>query len=163
KDSDWQKQPNHTVRFSKKLNANSINEIYKIAYERGLMLRKVHSTLAENLNNNERNEKIIIDNEGNLNTDAEIEKFIEKYGWIMNDECSWNEIISLHNKCSIGANKSALYYFFIGLSYSYTGEYFKALDCLKISFEKIQELDDFVKGYVIYAYSELQYLFGLIS
>lgn len=163
KDEGWQEQPNHTIRFSKKLTTESIDEIYKIAYSKGLMLRKMHSTLAENLNNIERNEKIIIDNEGNLNTDSEIESFIEKYGWLMNDECRWNEVIMLHKKTSVGAIKSPLYSFFVGLSYSYIGEYFKALDYIKLSFEKIQDLDDYVKDYVTYAYYELQYLFGLIS
>jgi hypothetical protein len=163
KNENWQEQPNHSVRFTKKLTVESINDLYKTSYERGLMLRKVHATLAENLNNIERNEKILIDNKGNLSTDSEIEIFIEKYGWLMNDECKWNEIITLHKKTSIGATKSALCSFFVGLSYSYTGEYFKALDYMKLSFENIQDLDEYVRDYVIYAYYELQYLFSLIS
>lgn len=163
KDENWQQQSSHSIRFSKKLSVESLTEIYKVAYERGLMLRKVHSTLAENLNSVERNEKIIIDNNGNLNTDSEIEDFIEKYGWLMNDECKWNDIITLHKKCSIGANKSALYSFFVGLSYSYTGEYFKALDFLKNSFENSKNLDVHVKDYIIYVYAELQKIFGLVS
>lgn len=163
KDENWQKQQHHTIRFSKKLTTESLNEIYKTAYQRGLMLRKVHSTLAENLHNIESNEKIVIDYQGQFTTDAEIEEFIEKYGWFLNDECRWNEMISIHNRGSVGVSKSALYAFFIGLAYSYTGEYFKALDHIGQSFGKINELDEYLKDYVIYAYYELQYLFKLIS
>jgi hypothetical protein len=163
KNENWQEQSHHTIRFSKRLTIESINEIYQIAYERGLMLRKMHSALAENLNNVERNEKIIIDNKGNLNTDLEIENFIEDYGWLMNDQCKWHEIIELHKKCSVGAKKSALYYFLVGLSYSYIGEYFKALDFMKNAFENMEELEEYVKDYVIYAYNELQFLFGLVT
>ena len=161
--ADWQDQENHTLRFSKKITPSSINKIYDLALQRGLMLRKLNSKLAENINNIERDNVILIDYNGNVESDGYIENFIEKYGLFLNDECRWKEIINLHNKTSVGSKKSTLYYFIVGLSYVQTGDYFKALDSLKDSFKDIDDLKYNLKGYLIYFYSELQLLYGIID
>ena len=161
--TNWQKQENHTLRFSKKITSNSINEIYDLALRRGLMLRKLNSKLAENINNIEHDDSILIDYDCNVESDDDIKNIIQNSGWILNDECRWKEIIILHNKTSVGSKKTAFYNFIVGLSYTYTGEYFKALDCFKSTVQNIDELQKYVKGYAIFFYAELRYLFGLID
>ncbi|PKQ46080.1 DUF4365 domain-containing protein [Confluentibacter flavum] len=160
---NWQNQENHTLRFSKKITSNSINEIYDLALKRGLMLRKLNSKLAENINNIEHDNSILIDYDCNVESEDDIKNIIQNSGWILNDECRWKEIIFLHNKTSVGSKKTALYNFIVGLSYTYTGEYFRALDCFKSAVQDIDELQQYVKGYAIFFYAELRYLFGLID
>lgn len=163
KNSNWQEQPNHTLRFSKKIDVDATIGIYNLAYNRGLMLRKLNSKLAENINSPTTDKNIIIDYNGNVKTDDEIEDFIEKYGLFLNDECRWKEILSLHNKTSVGSVKSSLYNFVIGLAYTHTGNYFQALDYLRVSYNSICNLEEDLKGYLMYYYFEIQLLFGLIT
>ena len=89
KNSNWQEQPNHTIRFSQKLDPDSIKEIYDIAIKEGQMQRKIQSVLAENFSHIEKNDKIIIDLESNVITNSEITSYIEKNGLILTDSCRW--------------------------------------------------------------------------
>ncbi|PQJ79557.1 DUF4365 domain-containing protein [Polaribacter porphyrae] len=163
KNPEWQKQQYHTLRFTKKLDQNSLNIIYDLALKKGLMLRTLNSKLAENSNNIKSDKKIIIDYEGNTKTDDEIEQFIEKYGLFLDTEYRWNEIIRIHNQSSRSSKKSQLYNLIIGFSYFHTGEYFKALEYLKKAYDEINLISDNLKGYLIYFYSELQIVYGLIN
>lgn len=163
KDIDWQSQLNHSLRFSKKMDIKSIDEIFDIALNRGLMLRNLNSKLAENINTPNSDKNIIIDYKGNVKSDDEIEEFIKKYGLFLNDEFRWRDILDMHNKRSIGSKKTSFYNFIIGVSYMHTGSYFQALDYLKNSIANIEVLEKDLQDYLIYYYAELQLLFGLIT
>lgn len=94
KDQNWQNQSSHSIRFTKQLNLISVNEIYETTLKEGNLNRQIQSKLAENIGNLESNNKIIIDYDGNLDSDDEIEKFINKYGLSLHDNYKWNECTS---------------------------------------------------------------------
>lgn len=163
KDPNWQNQNNHSIRFTKQLSLDAINEIFETTLKEGNLIRQIHSKLAENINNLESDSKIIIDYNGNLDSDEEIENFINKYGLFLNDNCKWNEILELHNKTSTGSSKSALYNFIIGLSLLYSGGYLQSLEHFRKAKLNSSTLSKDINDYLIYYHAELSLLFGLIK
>jgi hypothetical protein len=163
KDQNWQNQSSHSIRFTKQLNLISVNEIYETTLKEGNLNRQIQSKLAENIGNLESNNKIIIDYDGNLDSDDEIEKFINKYGLSLHDNYKWNEILRLHNKTSIGSSKSALYDFVVGLSFLYSGSYLQSLEHFRKAKVKSNNLSKEINEYLIYYHAELCLLFGFIK
>ncbi|WP_407503268.1 DUF4365 domain-containing protein [Elizabethkingia miricola] len=159
---EWQKQPNHTIRFLTKLDNESIDNIYEIAFKEGLMQRKIQSKFAENLSFIKNENKIIIDFDSNVITDSEITSLIEKYGLTMVDNFQWVKIINLH-KQSTNGNKTPKYNLVLGLSFYYSGEYFKALDFFKESYKNIDSLDSHLKEYLIFVYYGLQRIMNIVN
>lgn len=160
---NWQEQLNHTIKFTKKLTKDAIIEVYNVAFNTGIMLRKIHSAFAESFIYGTDNEKIIIDKQGDVKTDSEIINFIEEYGLFLNDECRWDEIIQIHEKSSIAPKKSPKYSFIIGMAYFYTGDYFKSLNSLKEAHNQINILEPTLKEYLIFSYTQLRKLYGIIN
>ncbi|HCA06795.1 DUF4365 domain-containing protein [Chryseobacterium sp.] len=163
KDPNWQDQPNHTIRFIEKLNSDSINEIYNTAFQNGQMLRKINCALAENFSHIEKYNKIIVDFNNNVITDSEIIAFIENNGLSLTDKCRWDEVINLHQKSTVSSNKTPKYNLVLGISYYYSGEYFRALDFFKEAYKKIDLLDSSLQEYLLYFYYGLQRILNIIS
>ncbi|WP_313093841.1 DUF4365 domain-containing protein [Chryseobacterium flavum] len=163
KNSNWQNQSNHTIRFIEKLDKVSIDEIFTIAFNEGLMQRKIQSVLAENFSLIEKKDKIIVDLDSNVITDSEITSYIEQYGLILIDNFRWTEVINLHNKSTVNSNKTPKYNLIIGMSYYYSGEYFKALDSFKESYKNIDSLDSSLKEYLLFFYYGLQRIMNIIN
>lgn len=159
---EWQKQPNHTIRFIAKLDSTSIDDIYEIAFKEGLTQRKIQSKLAENLSFIKNEDKIIIDFDSNVTTDSEITSLIEKYGLTMVDNFQWVKIINLHKQSTNGI-KTPKYNLVLGLSFYYGGEYFKALDFFKESYKNIDSLDSHLREYLIFIYYGLQRIMHVVS
>lgn len=163
KNPDWQDQPNHTIRFAEKLDSNSVSTIYNIALTAGLMLRKVQSVLAESFGQIEKKDKIIIDLESNVVTDSEIVNKIEQYGLLLIDRCRWTDVIYLHKQATNTHNRSAKYNLIVGVSYYYSGEYFRSMDFLKDSYKNINVLEPYLKDYMLFFFYGLQRIMGFIS
>jgi hypothetical protein len=163
KDRNWQDQVNHTIRFSEKLNSESVNLIFETAFNDGQMFRKINASIAENFGLIEKQNKIIIDVNQNVMTDNEISSFIENYGLLLTDRCRWKEVIELHQKTTIGKSTKPIYNLVIGISYYYSGEYFKSLDFLKESYKKLDLLDVSLKEYLQFFYFSIQKILGIIS
>lgn len=163
KDTNWQDQPNHTIRFIERLNSESINEIYNIAFQNGQMLRKINCALAENFSHIEKQDKIIIDSDNEVITDFEIITYIENNGLLLTDKCRWDIVISLHEKSTVSSNKTPKYNLILGISYYYSGEYFRALEFFKEAYKKINLLDISLQEYLLYFYYGLQRILNIIS
>src|SRR5690554_964867 len=160
---DWQKQKTHTIRFNKELDKNAVQEVFEITLQKGKLSRKIHTTLVENANRIKANEKILIDFDENVISDREIIEIIEKNGLFLNNQSRWKEVIALHNKTSSGLALSPLYNLTIGISYFYTGEYYRSLDFLRESKRKIEDLDIRLQGHLKFFYINIQNLLGIVS
>ena len=162
KNKEWQKQPNHTLRFSKLLDVDSVNAIYNIVLHKGITLRKINSNLAMR-SVYLQSDKIIIDYHGEVNTDQEIRDFIEKYGITLVNNCRWNEVLALHNKASQGISKSSKYNLIIGLANYYLGHYYRALDFFKESKKLESTLDASLKYHLLFIDASTKLLLRLLT
>lgn len=163
KDPDWQAQPNHSIRFSEKLDAAAITAIYHTALTEGQMIRKIQGALAESFGQIEKKDRIIVDLDSTVVTDSEIAKKIEEYGLLLVDQCRWTDVIALHKKATNGLERSAMYNMVIGVSYYYSGEFFRAMDFLKDTYRNIDKLDAYLKDYMLFFYYGLQRILNIIT
>lgn len=163
KDPEWQAQSNHSIRFSEKLDAAAITAIYYTALTDGQMIRKIQGAIAENFGLIEKKDRIIVDLDSTVVTDSEIAKKIEEYGLLLVDQCRWIDVIALHKKATNGLERSAMYNMVIGVSYYYSGEFFRAMDYLKDTYRNIDKLDDYLKDYMLFFYYGLQRILNIIT
>lgn len=163
KNPNWQDQANHTVRFTEKLNAESISDIYSIAITEGQMFRRIQGTLAENIGQVHSTEKIIIDTDYQVTADSDTISFIENYGVLLIDQCRWKDVIAMHRKGTAEKRVSVKYNLVVGVSFYYVGEYFKALDFLKEAYKNIIHLDPSLKDYLLFFYYGIQRIMNMIS
>lgn len=163
KNPDWQDQPTHTVRFTEKLNAGSISDIYNIALTEGQMFRKIQGTLAANIGQVHSTEKIIIDTDYQVTADSDTISFIENYGLLLIDECRWSDVIATHLKGTADKKVSVKYNLSVGVSYYYAGEYFKALDFLKEAYKNFSLLHSSLKDYLLFFYYGILRIMNMIS
>jgi hypothetical protein len=163
KNPNWQDQANHTVRFTEKLDAESISDIYNIALTEGQMFRKIQGTLAENIGQLHSTEKIIIDTDYHVTADSDTISFIENYGLLLIDQCRWNDVIAMYKKSTAEKKVSVKYNLAVGVSFYYAGEYFKALDFLKEAYKNISHLDPSIKDYLLFFYYGIQRIMNMIS
>lgn len=163
KDPDWQDQPNHSIRFTEKLDAAAITKIYHTALTEGKMLRRIQGTMAEGFGQIEKKERIIIDLDSNVVTESEIVEKIEKYGLFLIEECKWTDVIALHKQATNSFERSAIYNMVIGVSYYYSGEFFRAMDFLKETYKNIDKLDHYLKDYMSFFYYGLQRILNIIT
>ncbi|WP_289645047.1 DUF4365 domain-containing protein [Maribacter aestuarii] len=163
KDKNWQNQKTHTLRFIKKLTKDGVENIYTIVFEQGLTTRLIRSKLAEKSNSLQFDEKIIIDYKGNVSNDDEIKRVIEEKGLQLNNQSKWLDVIELHKKTSVSLIKSSKYNLILGISYFYRSEYYKSLDFLKQSKNKIEDLDENLRGHLIFFYVQIRHLLGIIN
>jgi len=76
RNSEWQKQGSHVLRFNKMLDSKGIDEMYNVSIKKGLLQRKINETLALQTSSVSSGDKILIDANLNVNTDAEISRVI---------------------------------------------------------------------------------------
>lgn len=163
KDPDWQAQPNHSIRFSETLDAAAITAIYHTALTEGQMIRKIQGALAESFGQIEKKDRIIVDLDSTVVTDSEIAQKIEEYGLLLVDQCRWTDVIALHKKATNGLERSAMYNMVIGVSYYYSGEFFRAMDYLKDTYRNLDKLDAYLKDYMLFFYYGLQRILNIIT
>lgn len=160
---NWQEQPNHTLRFSKKLDKTSIDLIYKIVLDKGILFRKVNATLAVKFSQTDRSEKVLIDYDGNVSTDEEIKDIIEKYGFELINLCKWNDVIELHKKTSNSLVTSAIYNFVVGIANYYLGEYIEASRFFRIALKQKADLDLGLRNQLVFVDATVKYLLQMLT
>ncbi|AYM99180.1 DUF4365 domain-containing protein [Chryseobacterium sp. 3008163] len=163
KNPKWQDQPNHTIRFSEKLDFSSITSIYNIALSEGQMIRRIQAAFAENFGYLEKKDKIIIDLDTNVVSDSEIVGKIEDVGLLLIDQCRWNDVINLHNQTTSIRNRSAKYSLAVGVSFYYSGEFLRSLDFLKDAYRDIDRIEPYLQDYLRFFYYGLQRIFNVIT
>lgn len=131
KPENWELAGSHTLRFSKKLTAETIDLMYKEVIEWGtnqrhLQLQTIY--IASGLNTNDR---VSIDSDFNAVSDQEIRTYIEQFGFQMINVGQWVEVLDLNSKATGNVGSSALYNLILGVASYYTGNRWEALSYLK--------------------------------
>jgi hypothetical protein len=161
--SEWEKQQNHTLNFSKKLDKQAVDKIYEIALNRGILFRKINSSLYDRLAKSGLSSSIIIDFDNNVTDDNEIRNIIEKFGFELINQSNWNTVIELHNKTSNSILYSAKYYMIIGLAFYYQSDYLTSLKYLKDATKGKKDLIVEIQNHLIFIISSIKLLLFMIN
>ena len=160
---DWQSQQNHTLSFSKKIDKHAVDTIYEIAMKKGKMLREINGNLVSRLSQTNFGQKILIDFDGNVESDDELKEIIEKFGFELINQTNWNKVIDLHNKTSNSLLRAARYNMIVGLAYYYTGDYLSSLKFLKESQKEKNDLDLELQNHLTFITASVKLLFHMIN
>jgi len=163
KNPEWQKQGSHVLRFNKMLDSKGIDEMYNVSIKKGLLQRKINETLALQTSSVSSGDKILIDVNLNVNTDAEIRRVIEAIGLSLVNEGRWREILLVHKKASGNIASTSKYNLVLGIANYYSGNLIDALSFFKASLSKKSELSAGLHEYLSFFEVTVRYSIGLIS
>jgi hypothetical protein len=153
KETEWQNQKSHTLRFSKILTKVALDEIYNHALEKGKFHRKVNDMLIRQSASIQPSDKILVDSDMAVSSDRDIRELIELAGFNMINEGKWKEVILLHRKGSGTIASTSKYNLILGIANYYGGNLLDALSFLKSSgklrADLIPELDAHLEFFVI--------------
>lgn len=145
---EWQKQGSHVLRFNKMLDSKGIDEMYNVSIKKGLLQRKINETLALQTSSVSSGDKILIDANLNVNTDAEIRRVMEAIGLNLVNEGRWKEILLVHKKASGNIASTSKYNLVLGIANYYSGNLIDALSFFKASLLTKSELSVDLHGYL---------------
>ena len=134
----WNQQDTHTLITNKKLNENSISEIYSEVKERCQLSRELLEKIPVKGSSID-SKKISVDNEYKVTDETSIVKLTEKVGFTIINEGRSKEIISLNEKVSNDI-KSPIYNLIVGVAYYYTSSFYDALAYFKKARQHKSEL-----------------------
>lgn len=163
KESEWNKQGSHVLKFSKKLVPDSITEIYEAAQKNGLLQRNLKDSATQISASINKYDRISIDSDLNITDDAEIRKKIEILGFELINEGKWREILFVHKKASGNVAASALYNLILGIANYYGGSRWDAISFLKTASKLKLELDEEMQMQLQYFDTVVKYSIGLID
>jgi hypothetical protein len=160
---EWESQHNHTLNFSKKLDKQAVDEIFQITLDRGLLYRKINSSLIDRLSLGGLTSNITIDFNYNVTDESEIIINVEKFGFELINQSNWNKVIELHNKTIHSSKFSAKYNMIVGLAYYYTSNYLTSLKYLKDAISDKQSLEIELQNHLIFIISSIKLLLFMIT
>ncbi len=163
KDTNWQNQSSHVLRFKKILSPTVIDEMYESSLQKGLFQREINVKLALHSNSVNSGDKIIIGQDLSISDDKEIRELIENIGLELINEARWHEIISVHKRASGNVASSAKYNLVLGIAYYYNSHLIESLSCLNAASKQINELPDYLKKHLKYFETTVKYSIGLIT
>ncbi|WP_370402895.1 DUF4365 domain-containing protein, partial [Tenacibaculum dicentrarchi] len=161
KNKDWNSQETHTLRVSKKLDPNSISEIYSKVKNRCQLSRELLEKLNIESKKN-KSTKISISGEHKITDEASIVKLVEKIGFTVINEGRSKEVVLLNEKISNDI-KSPLYNLIVGIAHYYTSHLFDSLAFFQKAKRQKNELSKGLAENLEYFDTIIKYSLGLIN
>jgi hypothetical protein len=159
----WKKQATHVLRFSKKLDANAIAEMYKLAIQKGEFHRKINEKLVAKSAILESGNRIHIDYDLNVFDDQEIRETIEAIGLDLVNEGQWTKIITVHKRASGSMATTAKYNLILGIANYYSANYLDALSFLRKASKNTEDLSKDLIEHGKYFQIVTEFTLGMIS
>lgn len=163
KDSNWNTQPSHVLRFSKLFNAAAIEEIYHLTLKKGKFQRTINEKVVAQSVAVNTGDKILIDADLNVTDDAEIRSLIEAIGLEIINEGKWKDVISVHKKASGNVATSSKYNLVLGIANYYSGNLMDALSFFRTATNLKSELTEDLRNHLLFFDTTVKYSIGLIS
>jgi hypothetical protein len=163
KDTNWNSQPSHVLRFSKPFNGLVIEEIFQLTIKKGKFQRTINEkVIAQSIAVN-TGDKIVIDSDLNVSDDGEIRKLIEGIGLEIINEGKWKDLIFVHKKASGNVASTSKYNLVLGIANYYSGNLMDALSFFRTATNLKSELTEDLTNHLKFFDTTVKYSIGLIS
>jgi len=163
KDENWKDQASHTLRFSRGLDNPAIDDIHSFTLQKGIMQRQLDEQTSLLAHSQHANDKIILDRDLNIISDAEIRKLVEKGGFALINKNRWADVIKLHRKSSGSMETSGLYNLVLGVASYHSGNMPDALSFLKAAKKKDASLQPELENVLNYFEAMTKYALGILG
>jgi|GEM_PF-889116 len=163
KDSNWNTQASHVLRFSKTIDASALELIYHLTLQKGKFQRTINEkVIAQSVAIN-TGDKILIDADFNVTDDNEIRRLIEDFGLLIINEGKWKEVIYTHKKASGNVAISSKYNLVLGIANYYSGNLMEALLFFRAATNLKSELSEDLRNHLLFFETTVKYSIGLIT
>jgi hypothetical protein len=163
KDSEWNTQPAHTLRFKKKLTKEAVDEMYEKTVTKGRFQREINERVALKTALVDTGDKILFDANFNISDDAEIRKLVEAIGLELINETKWNEILLVHKKASNTIASTAKYNLVLGIANYYAGNLIDALSFFKLALKLKSQLSAALVEHLKFFELSTRFSLGLVD
>lgn len=161
KNTDWNNQETHTLRISKILNQESINNIYNKVKKRCQLSRELVEKL-DIKGKKDKSTKISISDEYKIIDETSIVILVEKIGFTIINEGRSKEVVLLNEKVSNDI-KSPLYNLIVGVAHYYTSHLFDSLAFFQKAKRQKSELSKDLAENLDYFDTTIKFSLGLID
>lgn len=156
-------QQTYTLRFSKLLDNEAIEQIYQEVYKKGKFQRLINEKITLRPSNAASEDKISFDSGLNITDDADIRNAVELVGLTLVNKAQWKSVIAYHKRGSGNVAATSLYNLILGLAHYYDGNMYDSLKFLKDAERKKNDLSPDMKNHLMYFYAAVRYFFGMIT
>jgi len=163
KASNWDKQPSHTLRADRVLDEHAFEEIYQTIYNWCLMLRPLKEKTALLLSLSTTEDKVLINKDMEVISDAEIRSYIEREGFFLLNGGEFKTVLELHSKASQAVGASSRYHLAIAIAFYNTSQFLDALTHLKYAHHRESELNEGLRAYLRYFDALTRLNVGILS
>ena len=163
KDSNWNTQASHVLRFAKTLDTNALELIYKTTLQKGKFQRTINEKVVAQSVAINTSDKILIDADFNVTDDKEIRKLIEGIGLQIINEGKWKEVIFVHKKASGSVATTSKYNLVLGIANYYSGNLMEALSFFRVATNLSSELSEDLRNHLLFFETTVKYSIGLIN
>lgn len=163
KNTDWNKQKSHVLRFSKLFDSLVLEEIYAETLKKGKFQRIVSEKLIAHSTSINSHDRVSVDTNFNVIDDAEIRELIENIGLVIINEGNWKDIITVHKKATGNIASTSKYNLVLGIANYYSGSLTEALSFFRNSINLKTELPEDLLNHLLFFEATVKYSIGLIS
>lgn len=162
KNPEWHKKGKHKLYFSKRLNQQSVQEIYDETYTSGDILKNINQYL-KFPNVKESSQGLIIDADNVVHSVSENIGFIDQFGADLVNKHYFNTIIEIEKRSWPRNDATPRFYLFCGIAYFQRGNLYKALELLNDAKKHSKEFDNQGQAIIAHTILSARYLLDMIT
>jgi hypothetical protein len=163
KDENWKGQATHALRFSRVLDKLAVEDMHHQTVQKGIMQRQLDEQMAILGESQYPDDKITLDRDLNIISDAEIRTLIEKGGFFLINKDRWADVLQFHKKASGSMETSGLYNLVIGVASYHSGNMPDALSFLKAARKKDASMQPGLEHFLTYFETASKYAMGIYN
>lgn len=151
-----------SVRFSKILGLEMIDEIYGCTFEHGTLLRRLSGYMKHSVAGIEQ-QAVVIGPDREVYSAAEHITYIDKFGLYLINNFRFKEVIDREQKARQRTSATPTFNLVCGMAYFQRGSLHKAIDFLKEAEKEKQNFDMHLQAVLYYTLFNAKHLLGILS
>lgn len=150
-----------SVRFSRVLDPELIDEIYNITFEHGTLLRRLSGYMKHSAAGVEQ--PVVIGSDREVYSSAEHIAYIDKFGLYLVNNFRFKEVIDREQKARQRTSGTPNFNLACGMAYFQRGSLHKSIDFLKEAEKEKQNFDAHLQAVLYYTLFNAKHLLGILS
>lgn len=151
------------VKFTRPLDQQKIDGIYKETFEAGTLLKKINIQMQGQANIDKQAKSFVIDQDQDVYNVQENIEFIEQAGYDLLNQHAHPFIIDIEQRSHPRSKTSAIFNMVCGIAYYHQSHLLKAVELLKLAHAEIENLHLEARNMLSYTLLNAKYLLGLIT
>lgn len=151
-----------SVRFSKVLSPELIDEIYRSTFEHGTLLRRLLGYMKHSAAGTDQ-QAVVIGTDREVYSAVEHITYIDKFGLYLINNFRFKEVIDREQKARQRTSATPTFNLVCGMAYFQRGSLHKAIDFLKEAEKEKQNFDAHLQAVLYYTLFNAKYLLGILS